>query len=452
MITLPVLFIFQNSGFSQGVFYWNINYGTKSNLLGGMVIGSVGDVTATYYNPGYLGLVEEPELIFGAKVYEYNDYRIETASIESEDSRAGKFTASPSFFAGSFKIDTVKTHKFYYSYLVREFAEVGFNFKNVLNEPNLANFESTTRSMNRKRSESWLGISWGFAPKKRVGLGVTTFAAIRNENFKVNDDRSSLNNTGSVTITQFSKEYKYYNIRLLAKFGVIWERSPLSLGFTLTTPSINVYGSGNSFVNIASSAQIQSDSSAIDGFFVSDYQKDLDSEYKNSVNLGFGCAYTFGRSKLHFSMEWFNEVPEYSILDPRPFVAQSTGDTVQNNVTIGLKSILNLGIGYELYINKNLSAFGSVYTDHNAINSFNQFDIFDPGMTIYHSTFGSNIKIGSAYLTTGIDFAYGSREFDSARSFSLDIDDQGLEEFIDNSKGRTQYFRIKALISASFRL
>ncbi len=37
---------------SQGTYYWNQNYGTRSNILGGQVIGSVEDITAVYYNPG----------------------------------------------------------------------------------------------------------------------------------------------------------------------------------------------------------------------------------------------------------------------------------------------------------------------------------------------------------------------------------------------------------------
>ena len=47
--------------YGQGSYYWNQNYGTISNLLGGLVIGSVRNVSATYYNPGYLGLAEPDE-------------------------------------------------------------------------------------------------------------------------------------------------------------------------------------------------------------------------------------------------------------------------------------------------------------------------------------------------------------------------------------------------------
>ena len=41
---------------AQETYYWNITYGTRSTLLGGAVIGSVSDLSATYYNPGAVAL------------------------------------------------------------------------------------------------------------------------------------------------------------------------------------------------------------------------------------------------------------------------------------------------------------------------------------------------------------------------------------------------------------
>ena len=85
IISLVLIFMVDTRCFSQGVYYWSQNYGTRSNLLGGLVIGSVNDVSATYYNPGYLGLVEDPEIIIGAKIYELNNYKISFDEFEDEN-------------------------------------------------------------------------------------------------------------------------------------------------------------------------------------------------------------------------------------------------------------------------------------------------------------------------------------------------------------------------------
>ena len=41
---------------AQDAHYWTLQYGPKSSLLGGAVIGSIKDISGTYYNPGALSL------------------------------------------------------------------------------------------------------------------------------------------------------------------------------------------------------------------------------------------------------------------------------------------------------------------------------------------------------------------------------------------------------------
>jgi len=49
--------------FAQENNYWNIQYGTRSTLLGGAVIGSVSDLSATFYNPGAIALFTDDKFI-----------------------------------------------------------------------------------------------------------------------------------------------------------------------------------------------------------------------------------------------------------------------------------------------------------------------------------------------------------------------------------------------------
>ena len=41
---------------AQDSHHWTQQYGTRSTLLGGAVIGSASDLSATYYNPGAIPL------------------------------------------------------------------------------------------------------------------------------------------------------------------------------------------------------------------------------------------------------------------------------------------------------------------------------------------------------------------------------------------------------------
>ncbi|MEE9578502.1 MAG: hypothetical protein V3W24_02925, partial [Gemmatimonadota bacterium] len=50
---------------AQDAHYWTTQYGNRSRLLAGAVIGSVDDVSSVFYNPGALALLEKPELLLG---------------------------------------------------------------------------------------------------------------------------------------------------------------------------------------------------------------------------------------------------------------------------------------------------------------------------------------------------------------------------------------------------
>src|SRR5512135_703452 len=55
----------------QDSHYWTNQYGSRATLLGGAVIGSVLDLSGTYYNPGGMSLVEKPHTIMAANVFQY---------------------------------------------------------------------------------------------------------------------------------------------------------------------------------------------------------------------------------------------------------------------------------------------------------------------------------------------------------------------------------------------
>ena len=56
---------------AQDTHYWSQKYGSRSLLLGGVVIGSVVDLSGTYYNPGGVALLDAP-LILTAKAFEHS--------------------------------------------------------------------------------------------------------------------------------------------------------------------------------------------------------------------------------------------------------------------------------------------------------------------------------------------------------------------------------------------
>ena len=50
--------------------YWTVQYGPVAELLGGVVVGSTRDLSATFYNPGALALTEDPSLLASVESFE----------------------------------------------------------------------------------------------------------------------------------------------------------------------------------------------------------------------------------------------------------------------------------------------------------------------------------------------------------------------------------------------
>jgi len=82
----------------QDTHYWNLSYGTQATLLGGAVIGSVSDLSATYYNPGMLAVSREQGLLLGANVYQFQKFSIE--EVEGRDATSSRIRPSPGLVAG----------------------------------------------------------------------------------------------------------------------------------------------------------------------------------------------------------------------------------------------------------------------------------------------------------------------------------------------------------------
>ena len=55
---------------AQTAHYWTESYGTRSMLLNGVVVGSVQDLGAVYYNPARLAQFKSPAFVISGQVYE----------------------------------------------------------------------------------------------------------------------------------------------------------------------------------------------------------------------------------------------------------------------------------------------------------------------------------------------------------------------------------------------
>ena len=392
----------------QDAHYWNIQYGTKSTLLGGAVIGSVSDLSATYYNPGAVALFPDPSFILSVLVYQLETISIEDGAGTGRQLDYSTIDPSPSFLAFDIKFDFLGEARLAFSLLTRQ--RMNFDFRTriidsldiIPSSPGKEDFAGGI-SLERNFDEIWGGITYATKLSEIVGFGLTGYIAYRSQTSDGSTIIQVLPNTDTVNIASFTdiRNYKYDNIRALLKFGFGFNLQPLTLGLTITTPSLNITGTGSVGTHLFLSGV---DSS----IFQSNFQEEIPSNYKSSWAIGAGGGYKFGKFKVHVSAEWYDAVEFFSVLDTEPYISQGSGDTLTNDLTHEFKSVTNFGIGLDFFSSENLTISGSFVTDFSARIPDTESRLVVSSWDFYHISGGATFKIGKSDLTLGLEYASGT--------------------------------------------
>jgi hypothetical protein len=104
---------------AQDSHYWDREYGTTSELLGGTVVGSVRDLSATFYNPGALALAKDPRFILSLETFELSSVTLPRAAGDTLNLTQTSLASGPGIFAGSFGSPTSK-NRWAYSMITRQ--------------------------------------------------------------------------------------------------------------------------------------------------------------------------------------------------------------------------------------------------------------------------------------------------------------------------------------------
>ncbi len=433
---------------SQDSHYWNIQYGTRSTLLGGAVIGSVSDLSATYYNPGAVALFKDPGFILSARVYQIETITVEDGAGLGKELDYSTIVPSPSFVAFDLKFDFLGKARLALSILTRQ--KMDFEFQTRLidsldiieSSPGKENFAGGI-SIQREFNEVWGGITYSSKLNDVIGFGATWYMAYRSQRSSNEIIIQVLPSEGDIASYTDLRNYRYNNLRTLLKFGIGFNLQPLTLGATVTTPSVNITGTGSVGTHFFLNGIDKDGDGNNDNEFDSNFQDEIASEYKSSWAVGFGGGYKVGKFKFHASAEWYDALEKFFVLDTEPFESQGSGETLTNDLTHELKSITNYGFGVDFFSSESLILSGSFVTDFSARIPGTETNLTVSTWDIYHISGGTTFKVGNSDLTIGLEYAFGSKEIDQ----QIDITNPGNDGNADiNKVSEVTTRRIKILI------
>lgn len=442
---LMLVFIsFSNFSYGQSGYHWSENFGNKSVLLSGTVNASVEDLGAVFYNPGRLGLIENPAFVISAKVYEWRKLSVENGVDEGVDLNTDTFGGAPNLVAGTFRLPFLKGHRFAYSFLTRNRDKIDF-YVRVEKEGDVVESLPGQELFNGKFnfisdfSDEWIGLTWNPPTSKSLSFGLSTFVSGLRKSTLVGVDMNAINEDNKSAYYSQNRMYSYDSYGVLWKAGLAWQLEKLSLGLTLTTPRINITGKGSTLMeDYLIGIDTTGDGNDNDIFIFN--QQDVSSvQYKSPWAIGFGVGIPFNKGIIHLSGEWYSSIPNYKIMEIQPFIGQSSGDTIRFSLSDELQSVLNFGIGGEMRFSEKVTAYASIATDFTAVpnevtrfselenatsNSVLQADFiqFGGGLSILTKalelTIGATYKGASQEFEQTIDFPPNDSEVNSTFNFS----------------------------------
>jgi len=421
---------------AQDSHYWSEQYGTRSELLGGAVVGSPQDLSTTFYNPGGLARLHTESFLLSAQAFEYQWLTAEESSGRFTDLSTNRLGTAPSLFAGTFPRSWTSGTLAYsvltrqrFEFVIDNWAEVGTTSIDSV---------ATNSFVGASVSEYWGGLTWS-RPAGDVGVGVTLYGAYRSQRGRTELLGQPVPTGTSGVVWAVVNDYRYSHFRLLAKIGVYWDRNRTSFGITVTTPGVGLFGEGKaayyrSVVSVDSATAVPTiTESAVDN--------DPPVKYESPASVAIGARYAFGSNALYATLEWFAAVDRYRVLDTPAAPVSGIGSTLGANLTQELRSVVNFAIGYEYSPREQLTFFGSFLTDFSsatgdpgAAHSFSTWDIFQV-------TGGAAFTFQNLDFTVGASFAGGGEAIDRPN-------DIGIIPVLDPVEVR--YRRIKVFIGFEF--
>jgi len=393
------LFLTPATSAAQDAHYWSQQYGTRSELLGGTVVGSPQDLSTTYYNPGGLAFLENQSFLLSALALEFEQYQLGTPTGQDSELGADRFGAAPILVTGTLPRDWVEG-TLAYSYLSRQKLEARIDSWETLGSAPDAPVANLL--IDARVSENWGGLTWS-GMFGSIGLGATVYGAYRSQRGREEILTQPIPTEVPSSAIATVNDYSYWHVRTLAKLGVHWEREGASLGLAFTTPGLPLFGGAEaSFYR-----SLQSDSVGLD-INEAVIAEDPSVTYRSPMSVSAGSRIEAGRAAFYLTAEWFDAVAPYRVVTAEGIPESGLGSSLGALLYQESESVVNLGVGAEFTPREKLTLFASFITDYSSANddpaTGHSFATWD----IYQGTAGAAFSFRQVDFTLGLSMGSGS--------------------------------------------
>lgn len=430
-------------------YYNQENFGNRSLLLGGNVTGSVNDLGLTYYNPARIALIENPVFSINAKAYQISSINFKNVFGRDSKISDSRFEGVPSLISGTFNMKKWEKHHFAYAFLSKQRSSIGFNFSREVELDELLDDNDdidrlvANLLLENKERDEWFGLTWGMKIRDNFSIGVSGFVSVYNYSTGYDLRLNSIDLGDDVSIYNNEISIRQSSYGMFWKIGMAWKLKKFDFGMNIDLPYLELIKSGKfRYQNYDTGSIDESDVFRYYNF------KDLEANRKEPIGISLGIGVPWGKSTLHFKTDWHGGLSEYD----RLVIPDADDGTEGFAFTESLRSVVNFGLGAEVYINEGLNLYASFSTDFSPSKSrANIFDVIindDPeadanfDSDYFHYGFGFEFKLKKVELIIGSTYSSASGDF----SEPIDLPVDGIELPVNDDLSRVTISRWRFIL------
>lgn len=413
---------------AQDAHYWTRQFGPKSCLLSGAVVGGVRDYSASYYNAAGLAMGDSSQGIsLTSNAYNLENIMLSNAAGAGKNLSSNNTQIIPLIITGKLRFKLIP--KLSIGYFLIEKEKTGFKssarsegFYNLIPDSISPGNEEYVSQYNIDMNlhEIVAGFSLGYRLNEHVAVGFTNYGAYRRHTL-ISSHVARLAPTDPYTL--FTSGYtrledlEFQNVRTTIKLSAMVDFKRIKTGLTVTMPSIDVWGKAVVGLDISYSNVYFNGLSFPISIFADDRQVLKKTRYQNPFSVALGTEINLTpKSNLYITAEWFAPVKSYLLVQAKPnsFTRPSNSLFALNSadylrVRESRKSTLNIALGFERIISSRISLLMGGRTNFYSleVDPTDEMNLNICKWNLFHASFGASYKRKKSTLFLGLLGAYG---------------------------------------------
>lgn len=416
---------------TQDYHYWSEQFGARAALLGGAMIANPEDNTAVFYNPAALGMLESSSISVNATVYKAQLTYLENLAGQGNSDQYIRYVYYPQMLSGMLPLKKDSRFKLGYVLMTRFNDRQRYNTRvtdvtDVMEDIPGDEYYVGAFEMYKSIDEQWGGLGLGYRLSDKISLGITQFVSYRYQDYRKSIYARAIPVVDSdyfLSSINSYEDFVYFNWRILWKLGISISLENLDMGFTITTPTLNIYGDNDvqreiSFSNLPN---FIGEGIVLD-FLAIDRQESIGTHYKLPWSFGAGLKYVSGTTSFNLALEYFTAINEYNIskADQRPVIYPPsiyTDELIGKVDFLSVKgknnAVFNVALGMEKQMSEKVDMLLGARTNFSSFRNIPDTDgIIMLGRTwdLYHLSGGITYKFQKSALTAGLDLMFGYKD------------------------------------------